>query len=133
MKSKIIFLDHNSTTPVDKDVLSAMLPYFSESFYNPSSSHYAGKMVKKEIDYAKSKIADLLNAQPDDIFFTSGSTEGINLALKGLALNPNNNKLHIITPQTEHKAVLDTCKYLKDVGFEIEYLEVLISNSFYQE
>lgn len=124
MADKIIFLDNNSTTPVDKDVLSTMLPYFSDFYYNPASSHFAGKIIKKQMDNAGEEIAALLNAQPDEIFFTSGSTEGLNLALKGLALNSNNRKKHIITCKTEHKAVLDTCKYLENIGFEIEYLDV---------
>lgn len=124
MIEKIIFLDNNATTPVDKEVLSAMLPYFSELFYNPSSSHSSGKIVKKEIEKSKEKISELINCLPNEIFFTSGATESINLALKGLALSKKNNKKHIITTVSEHKAVLDTCKYLETMGYEVEYLQI---------
>ena len=124
MYNEIIYLDNNATTPLDKRVLDAMLPYFIDDFGNPSSTHNFGKNSSKAVDIAKKNIATLINSTPQELTFTSGATESINLALKGLALHPSNQKKHIITVKTEHKAVLDTCKYLETVGFEIDYLSV---------
>ena len=124
MDNSIIYLDNNATTPLDKRVLDAMLPYFIDDFGNPSSTHNFGKKSSKAVDIAKKNIATLINSNPDELIFTSGATESINIALKGLALHPSNEKKHIITVKTEHKAVLDTCKYLETVGFDIDYLPV---------
>ena len=124
MYNEIIYLDNNSTTPLDKRVLDAMLPYFINDFGNPSSTHNFGKNSSKAVDAAKKNIATLINSTSQELTFTSGATESINIALKGLALHPSNEKKHIITLKTEHKAVLDTCKYLETVGFEIDYLPV---------
>jgi len=109
---------------MDDRVLDAMLPYFKIGFANPSSTHHFGLKIKKEIDEAKVSIANLIGADSKEITITSGATESINLAIKGLALHPSNNKRHIVTVQTEHKAVLDCCKYLETLGFEIDYLPV---------
>lgn len=119
-----IYLDFNATTPLDKRVLEEILPYFTQSFGNASSNYFLGTEAKKVIDTSKARAADLITTEPNDIFFTSGTTESINLALKGLALHPSNTKKHIITSQTEHKAVLETCHYLESIGFEIDYLPV---------
>jgi cysteine desulfurase len=124
MDNSIIYLDNNATTSLDKRVLDAMLPYFIDDFGNPSSTHNFGKTSSKAVDIAKKSIATLINSTPQELTFTSGATESINIALKGLALHPSNEKKHIITLKTEHKAVLDTCKYLETVGFEIDYLPV---------
>lgn len=124
MDNSIIYLDNNATTPLDKRVLDAMLPYFIDDFGNPSSTHNFGKKSSKAVDFAKKNISTLINSTPQELTFTSGATESINIALKGLALHPNNEKKHIITVKTEHKAVLDTCKHLETVGFEIDYLPV---------
>ena len=124
MDNSIIYLDNNATTPLDKRVLDAMLPYFIDNFGNPSSTHNFGKSSNKAVDIAKKNIATLINSTPQELTFTSGATESINIALKGLALHPTNEKKHIVTVKTEHKAVLDTCKYLETVGFEIDYLPV---------
>ncbi len=124
MDNSIIYLDNNATTPLDKRVLDAMLPYFIDDFGNPSSTHNFGKNSRKAVDTAKKNISTLINSTPQELTFTSGATESINIALKGLALHPSNEKQHIITVKTEHKAVLDTCKYLETVGFEIDYLPV---------
>ncbi|WP_395051475.1 cysteine desulfurase family protein [Flavobacterium sp.] len=124
MDNEIIYLDNNSTTPLDKRVLDAMLPYFIDDFGNPSSTHNFGKKSSKAVNAAKKNISTLINSNIEEITFTSGATESINIALKGLALHPNNIKKHIVTVKTEHKAVLDTCKYLQTVGFEIDYLPV---------
>lgn len=124
MENSFIYLDNNATTPLDKRVLDAMLPYFTNEFGNSSSIHDFGKISNKAVESAKKNIATLINSNPQELTFTSGATESINIALKGLALHPNNTKRHIVTVKTEHKAVLDTCKYLETVGFNIDYLPV---------
>ena len=118
------YLDFASTTPVDPRVLEAMMPYFSEIFGNASSSHVYGKTVKKAVDIARSQVAQLINAEPKEIYFTSGSTESINWALKGFAEANVERGNHIITVSTEHKAVLGVCNYLESQGYEVTYLPV---------
>lgn len=118
------YLDAASTTPVDKRVLDAMYPYFSEIFGNASSNHSYGKEAKKAIETARNYIGNLINAEPKEIVFTSGATESINLALKGYVEENSEKGNHIITVKTEHKAVLATCEYLETKGFEVTYLEV---------
>lgn len=124
MNEKLIYLDNNSTTAIDDRVIEAMLPFFKSYYGNAASTHHFGLETKKVIENSRKAISSLINCEPKEIIFTSGATESINLALKGLALNPNNTKKHIITLQTEHKAVLDTCKYLETIGFDVEYLPV---------
>lgn len=124
MNNKIKYFDYNATTPVDERVLEHMIPYFSQLYANPSSQHAFGGEAKKVVNKAKISVANLLGADSREIYFTSGATESINLALKGLALHPNNTKKHIVTSATEHKAVLETCRYLESVGFEVDYLPV---------
>jgi cysteine desulfurase len=121
----IIYLDYNSTTPIHPRVLEAMLPFLQDNFANPSSSHYLGQLTNKKIEEARHKIADFLNAESNEFVFTSGATEAINLAIKGVAESYSNKGKHIITVSTEHKAVLDTCKDLERKGFEVTYLPVL--------
>ena len=121
--NKIIYLDNNSTTQVDQRVISEMLPCFSEYYGNPASSHKFGSEAKKSIDRSRQLVAEMLNALSEEVIFTSGSTEAINLALKGLAkYNPK--KTHIITCSTEHPATLDTCRDLEESGYEVTYLPV---------
>nr|WP_288837293.1 cysteine desulfurase family protein [uncultured Flavobacterium sp.] len=124
MKTTITYLDYNATTPVDERVVKVVNDYFSLFYGNASSLYSFGNKSKKVIDEARSSIGDLLNVESESIYFTSGATESINLALKGLALHPNNTKKHIITCSTEHKAVLETCNYLESIGFRIDYLPV---------
>jgi cysteine desulfurase len=100
-----------------------MLPFFRDNFANSASNHPFGKKIKKDVDQARVLIGEIIGASPNDIILTSGATESINLAIKGLAFNAGE-KRHIITIQTEHKAVLDTCKYLETIGFEIDYIGV---------
>jgi len=120
-----IYLDYNSTTPVDPRVLDAMLPYFSEKFGNPASrSHQFGWITADAVEQAREKVAQLINSESNEIIFTSGSTEAINLALKGTFEVYNSKRNQIITFETEHKAVLDTCNYLKQKGAEIVFLPV---------
>ena len=119
-----IYLDNNSTTPVDPRVLDAMLPFFKESFANPSSIHSFGQRISKEVRSARKQIADFISADVSEIIFTSGATEAINIAIKGVAENYSGKGRHIITVSTEHKAVLNTCKDLERKGFDMTYLPV---------
>ena len=119
-----IYLDYNSTTPVDKRVLKIMLPYFLEHFGNSSSrSHLYGWTAQDAVENARLQVAALLNAEPKEIVFTSGATEANNLGIKGLFENYFPNKKHIITVQTEHKAILDVCQHLSTMGAEVTYLQ----------
>jgi cysteine desulfurase len=118
------YLDAAATTPVDPRVVDAMLPYFKEIFGNASSNHVYGKQAKRAIEVARNHIAQLLNSDSKEIYFTSGATEAVNWALKGyLEANPAKGN-HIITVKTEHKAVLKTCEYLETKGYEVTYLNV---------
>jgi len=120
-RQAIIYLDNNATTRVDERVLSAMLPYFTDYYPNVNSSHLFGLTTNEDIDASRGEVADLIGAKPKEITFTSGATEAINLAIKGFINHP---KKHIVTVVTEHKAVLDTCKYMESQGFIITYLPV---------
>ncbi|TRW25647.1 cysteine desulfurase [Flavobacterium zepuense] len=119
--NQIIYLDNNATTRLDDRVLEAMLPYFTQDYANASSSHLFGLAVNEAVEAAREQVTDLIGARPKEITFTSGATEAINLAIKGLI---NSHKKHIITVATEHKAVLDTCAYMERNGFEVNYLPV---------
>jgi cysteine desulfurase len=120
-----IYLDYNATTPVDTRVLEKMLPYFTEKFGNAASkTHTYGWVADAAVEQARKQIAHLINAEPSEIIFTSGATEGINLILRGIGNLYQSKGKHIITVQTEHKAVLDTCADLEKQGFEITYLAV---------
>jgi cysteine desulfurase len=120
-----IYLDNHATTPIDPRVLDAMLPYFTEKFGNSASrQHQFGWEAEAGVELARKQIAELINANPKEIIFTSGATESINLALKGIALAYSEKGKHIITTQIEHKAVLDTCKRLEKWGFKVDYVQV---------
>lgn len=120
-----IYLDYAATTPVDKRVAEKMIPYLCEQFGNPaSSSHSFGWDAEEAVENARAEIAQLINADPREIIFTSGATESDNLAIKGAAHFYQSKGKHIITVKTEHKAVLDTCRELEREGFEISYLGV---------
>lgn len=120
-----IYLDHNSTTPMDPRVLETMIPYFTENFGNAASrNHSFGWNAEEAVDYAREQIAQLIGADPKEIIFTSGATEGDNLGIKGVYEMYATKGNHIITCTTEHKAVLDTCKHLEKLGAEVTYLEV---------
>jgi cysteine desulfurase len=117
-------MDNNATTAVKPEVLEAMLPFFCEQFGNPSSVHWAGRMVGSAIDKAREQVAKLFNCSPAEIIFTSCGSEGDNHAIKGTcdALKEKGN--HIITTAVEHPAVLETCEYMESKGFEVTYLGV---------
>ncbi len=118
-----IYLDYQATTPVDKRVLDAMLPYFTDAFGNASSrSHAFGWKAEEAVDLAREQIASLLGATAKEVVFTSGSTEAINLAMKGVGDMYGAKGKHMITSLAEHKAVLDTAKHLEKEGFEVTYL-----------
>ena len=120
-----IYLDCHATTPVDKRVLEAMLPYFSDRFGNPSSTtHLYGWEAESAVKQARNIIAEAINATPEEIIFTSGATEANNLAIKGVAEAYFTQGKHIITVATEHRAVLDPCKYLQTLGFTVTYLPI---------
>ncbi len=120
-----VYLDNNATTPLDPQVLKEMIPYLTDKFGNAASaSHIYGHEAAEAVKLARKRVAQLINSSADEIIFTSGATESINLAIKGYAEANFEKGNHIITTPIEHKAVLDTCKYLEKHGFEISYLKV---------
>ncbi len=120
-----IYLDNNATTPMDPRVLETMIPYFTQHFGNAASrNHPFGWEAEEAVDYAREQVAKLIGADPKEIIFTSGATEGDNLGIKGVYEMYASKGNHIITATTEHKAVLDTCKHIEKLGGEVTYLEV---------
>ena len=123
MNMNVKYFDHAATTSVDERVLKEMLPYFSENYGNPSSVYSIGKENKEIINIYRMKIANILGARVNEIYFTSCGSESDNLILKGIAFANKNIGNHIITTQIEHPAILDTCKFLEKFGFKITYLK----------
>jgi cysteine desulfurase len=120
-----IYLDHNATTPCDPKVLDAMLPWFSERFGNASSSHHPfGWVAEEAVEVAREQVSTLIGANPREIVFTSGATEALNLAIRGIMEATHHKGHHLITVETEHKAVLDTCNELQKKGIQVTYLPV---------
>src|SRR5580700_6281288 len=119
-----IYLDYNATTPVDREVLEAMLPYFAENFGNASSIHSYGQRGRSAVDAARDSVAELIGAKPAEIVFTSGGTEADNLALFGSVAASNQSRKHIITTAIEHPAVLNAAQALKQQGIEVTYVSV---------
>lgn len=125
-----IYLDYNSTTPVDPRVLEEMLPYFNERFGNASSvSHMFGWEAEEAVNLAREQVAGLIGASAGEITFTSGATEAVNLVIRGMFMANDDTRRHIITCATEHKAVLDTCKFVEQSGGTVTYLPVDKSGS----
>lgn len=125
MRSAIVYMDHHSTTPLDKRVWDAMQPFFMEHFGNAASTqHRYGWIAKEAVDIARSKIARAISAQPREIIFTGSATEANNLAIKGIAEQLKERGNHIVTTQIEHASVLESCKRLERQGFSVTYLPV---------
>lgn len=119
-----VYLDYSATTPVKKEVLDEMLPYFTEKFGNPSSLYAKGFEAKEALMLARSRVADLIGADEREIYFTSGGTEADNWAVVGAAKAKKNKGNHIITTKIEHHALLHTCQQLEKEGYEVTYLDV---------
>ena len=119
-----IYVDHAATTPVRPEVIEAMMPYFGQSFGNPSSIYTLAQEARKAVDDSRETIAQLIGARPSEIVFTSGGTESDNTALKGAAIALKNTGNHVITSSIEHHAVLHTCFQLEQMGFDVTYLPV---------
>ena len=123
--SNKIYLDYQATTPVDEKILKKMIPYFSENFGNPhSNNHEFGRSANNAVDEARANVANLINAETNEIVFTSGATESNNLAIKSIAKNYFEKDCQIITVKTEHKCVLESCHELEKEGFTVTYLDV---------
>ena len=121
---KRIYLDYAATTPTHPEVMKAMLPYFTDSFGNPSSIHSFGQEASDAIEKARNQVAALIGAKSEEIVFTGSGTEADNFAVKGIALSRHDKGNHIITSSIEHHAVLETCKFLEKQGFSVTYLPV---------
>ena len=121
---KIKYFDHSATTPVDKKVLEAMIPYFNEEYGNPSSLYSIGKSNKEIINIYRMKIANILGCKVNELYFTSCGSESNNMILKGIAFANKNKGNHIITSKIEHPAILNTCAFLEKFGFKISYINV---------
>ena len=125
LQGRPLYLDMQATTPVDPRVLDAMLPYFVDSYGNPHSrTHMFGWEAESAVEDARKALADLIAANPKEIIFTSGATESNNMAIKGVANFYKGRKRHVITTQTDHKCVLDSCRYLEQHGWDVTYLPV---------
>jgi cysteine desulfurase len=121
---KIVYMDHAATTPVKKEVLDEMIPYFSEYYGNPSSIYTLSNYSNIAIDKARDQVAKALHAKKNEIYFTGGGSESDNWAIKGVASKHIQKGNHIITTKIEHHAVLHTCEFLAKQGFEVTYLDV---------
>ncbi len=119
-----IYLDNAATTKLDKRVLEAMMPYLTDEYGNASSIYKLGRNTRGSIEKAREQVAKSINAEPSEIYFTSGGTESDNTAIKGIAYAYKNKGNHIITSKIEHPAVLETCKELENEGFEVTYISV---------
>lgn len=121
---KNIYLDNSATTRLDDEVLKEMMPYLTEEYGNASSIYKLGRNTRNAVEIAREKIAKAINAEPEEIYFTSGGTESDNTAIRGIAYNNKKKGNHIITSKIEHPAVLETCKQLEKEGFKVSYIDV---------
>lgn len=121
---KLVYMDHNATTPTDHRVVEAMLPYFSKGYGNPSSIYKLAQEAHEAKEAARDRVAEILGAKPEEVVFTSGGTEADNFAIKGIAYANKEKRNHIITSKVEHHAVLNVCKWLEKQGYEVTYLGV---------
>ncbi|MFU0800296.1 MAG: cysteine desulfurase NifS [Xylanivirga thermophila] len=121
---RFVYMDHSATTPVRREVMDEMLPYFTEKFGNPSSIYTFARRSKSAVEDSRVKVANAIGALTDEIYFTGGGSEADNWALKGIAFANRSKGNHIITSSIEHHAILNTCKYLEKQGFEVTYLPV---------
>lgn len=119
-----IYLDNNATTPVHAEVLEAMLPFFREDFGNPSSVHWAGGSVKKAVQKARDQVAALVNCSPSEVIFTSGGSESVNMAIKGIVASRRKVGCHLVSTMVEHPAVFNSCRSLERDGFKTTLLGV---------
>ena len=119
-----IYLDNSATTPIDKDVVAAMLPFLTEKFGNASSIHFFGQEARAAVDRARHQVAEIINARPNEIVFTSGGTEANNLAIRGLVEANEKHGKHIVTSAIEHSAVKNVCEDLEKRGYAVTYLPV---------
>lgn len=120
----LIYLDNSATTKIDERVLDAMLPYLKLDYGNPASTHMFGSKIRADVEKARGEISKIIECESSELIFTSGATESLNIAIKGIALKELGKKNKLITVTTEHKAVLQTFKYLEQIGFEVHYLSV---------
>jgi cysteine desulfurase len=118
------YMDHSATSPVNPEVLEAMLPYFTESFGNASTLYALGREARTAMENGRKQVASLIGAKPEEVYFTSGGTESDNIAIKGTASRLKDKGNHIITSDIEHPAVEETCKYLEKNGYTVTYLPV---------
>ena len=118
------YFDNAATTKIKPEVLKEMMPYLTEEYGNPSSLYGIGRNAKKAIDNSRNKVAELINCDKNEIYFTSCGTESDNTAIKGIANKYKEKGNHIITTKIEHHAILESCKELEKQGFEVTYLDV---------
>lgn len=122
---KQIYLDHNATTPVRKEVLDAMMPYLKDEYGNASSVHLKGQLARKAVESSREIIGNAIGTEPVDVIFTSGGTESDNFAIKGIAMANLDRGRHVITSQIEHTAILESCRFIEEeLGFDVTYLPV---------
>lgn len=121
---KFVYMDNAATTPVRDDVYEIVMPYYKEQFGNASSVYKFGQQSRKAVEKAREQVAEALGAKPEEIFFTAGGSESDNWALRGTALSLKDKGKHIITSQIEHHAILHTCEYLQELGYDVTYLPV---------
>ena len=120
----MIYLDHNATTALDRHVFDCMVPYLRDNFGNPSSYYRLARDARAAVEQARQNVAAEIGSQPEEVAFTAGGTEADNLALKGIAFARRERGNHIVTSAIEHPAILQTCRFLETIGYDVTYLPV---------